>query len=138
MKFKPKGEDLIIVDLKKVEDLYNIKLPLSYNEFMLKYNGMNPSKEYFFKPDIWEEKFYFEYLLSIKYGRYNLERANIRGIKSFPENHLTIGHVEGGTISLSLKKQDYGSIHVFYSDGEMYKLADSFTEFLDGLEELEY
>ncbi|WP_442264912.1 SMI1/KNR4 family protein [Tenacibaculum sp. ZS6-P6] len=136
IKFEAEGNDLTREELIELENLYSVKLPESYKNFMLKSNGMNPLGEYFFKPEIWEEELYFEYLLPIKYGKYNVERANIGGLDDFPNGHLSIGHVQGGTISLSVKKDDYGSIHVYYSDGEMHKLADSFTEFLEGLKEL--
>ncbi|SEC37830.1 SMI1 / KNR4 family (SUKH-1) [Tenacibaculum sp. MAR_2009_124] len=136
IKFEAKGENLTLEEVLEFERFYAIELPESYKSFMLENNGMRLLRAYFFKPEVWEEELYFEYLLPIKYGKYNLERANIGGLDDFPNGHLSIGHVQGGTISLSVKKDDYGSIHVYYSDGEMHKLTDSFTEFLEGLKEL--
>ncbi|SEC38079.1 SMI1-KNR4 cell-wall [Tenacibaculum sp. MAR_2009_124] len=136
LKFKAKGENLTLEEVLEFERFYAIELPESYKNFMLENNGMRLLRDYFFKPEIWEDALYLEYILPIKHGSYIVEEANIGGIDDYPKGNLVIGHVQGGIISMSVKKDDYGSIYVCYSDGEMHKLTDSFTEFLEGLKEL--
>ena len=125
------------LDFKKVEEIHKIIFPEDYKVHMLKYNGGRPVSKLFFKPDIWDDEIKLSYLLPLKYGSYTFERANLKGeLLDYPEENLIIGHTLTGALSISFKESEYGSIYVFYSDGEMHKLANSFTEFLEGLKEL--
>ena len=136
---KQKGtRSISIQEVEQLERDYNIKLPQDYKDHMLTYNGINPLKNYYFQPNIWEDEINFFSTLPIKYGDYIFEEANLIGyLKDYPENHISIGRSRTGSISISLKKDEYGSVYVYYSDGEIHKLANSFTEFLEGLEEYE-
>lgn len=139
IKLKQRGSESLSLELlQKIEKDYNIKLPLDYKNFMLEYNGITPLKDYYYQPSIWEDQINFFYILPIKHGNYIFEEANLIGyLKDYPENHISIGRTRTGSLSMSMKKGDHGSIYVYYSDGEMHKLANSFTEFLQGLEEYE-
>ena len=137
MKFTSKEKDLTPSELIELEKLYSIKLPKSYKEFMIKNNGMRPLREYFFKPEIWDNDIEIFNIFSIKYGSSTFEKYNINiGLGDYPEGKVTIGRSRTGNFSMSVKKDDYGSIYVYYSDGEMHKLASSFSEFLEGFKEL--
>ena len=138
MKFEQKGDKLVDKnDIKELELKYKVILPNDYKDYMLEMNGLFSKKTLYFKPEIWGEDIEFFYVLPIKYGSDIFERANLKDeFFDFPENHITIGVTYTGNISMSLKESEYGSIYVFYSDGEMHKLANSFTEFLEGLKEL--
>ncbi|EDP96811.1 SMI1/KNR4 family protein [Kordia algicida OT-1] len=136
IKCKQKGEKAITLkEIEQLETDYSIKLPEDYKNHMLKFNGINPLEDYYFLPDTWEDEINFFSTLPIKYGHYIFEKANLIGyLEDYPENHVSIGRTRTGGLSLSLHKEDYGSIYVYYSDGEMHKLAASLTEFLQGLE----
>lgn len=138
MKYKSKAENISIEDIKQVEKSLKIKLPQDYINHMLEYNGIDPKGNYYFRPNIWNNEIYFSYTLPIKYGTDIFEDANLDDeLEDYPEMQITIGVTYTGDLSMSLKKGEYGSIYVYYSDGEMHKLANSFTEFLQGLEEYE-
>ena len=138
MKFKQKGEkEISTEEIKSLELKYNIVLPEDYREGMLKMNGYYASEELFFNSNVFDDEIEFFSIFPIKYGSTAFENVNgINDLNDYPEGHVIIGRSRTGYFSMSLNTKDYGSIHVFYSDGEMHKLADTFTEFLDGLEEL--
>lgn len=127
-----------IAELEKIESMFKIVLPEDYTKHMLKYNGGRPiSKNMFFKPDIWGNEVMFTHFLPIKYGTSLFETSNLNeeDFLDYPEKHLYIGRTLTGNLSISFKEAEHGDIYVSYSDGEMHKLADSVTEFLDGLEQ---
>lgn len=49
-------------------------------------------------------------------------------------NGIVIGDFDGGLISMSLDEGDYGHIYMEFSYTDPEKIANSFTEFLNGLE----
>ena len=136
IKIEAESDLINLSDLQNLEKKYGVIFPEDYKKHMQKYNGINPLKRYFFNPGKWYDKFYFEYTLPIKTGDYTFEEANLGGLKDYPEEQLVIGHILGGGISMSFEGKERGSIYAYYSDGEIHKLASSFTEFLNGLEEL--
>lgn len=138
MKYRAESENISINDIKEIEKSLGIKLPKDYVNHMLKFNGIDPQGDYYYKPDIWEDEINFSYILPIHHGTYTFNKANkIKTLEDFPEMQVMIGATTTGNLSMSLKKEDNGSIYVYYSDGEIHKLADSFTEFLQRLEEYE-
>ncbi|WP_420571191.1 SMI1/KNR4 family protein [Kordia sp.] len=135
IKYKSKAQNITLEEFQQLENNYSIKLPQDYKNHMLKCNGINPLEDYYFLPDIWEDEINFFYILPIKYGSYIFEEGNLIGyLEDYPEMQVMIGVTRTGSLSMSLKKEEHGSIYVYYSDGEMHKLANSFTEFLEGLE----
>lgn len=138
IKYKSKSQNITLEEFQQLEKNYSIKFPQDYKDHMLKYNGINPLEDYYFLPDTWEDAINFFYILPIKYGSYIFEEGNLIGsLEDYPEMQLMIGVTRTGNLSMSLKKEEYGSIYVYYSDGEMHKLTNSFTEFLEGLETCE-
>lgn len=59
------------------------------------------------------------------------------GLDILPQGYLCIGTTYTGKIAMNLNNNERGAIYVFYSDGDLTKIADSFTEFVQGLEESE-
>ena len=138
VKFRQKGNSAIdIKDIEEIEIFYNIELPIEYKENMIKHNGISPINEVYFKPNIWGDEIELFYTLPIKKGTSTIETNNIlKDLSSYPKKHLIIGRTNTGGISISFKHEEKGNIYVFYPDGEIHKIADSFSEFLEGLEEL--
>ncbi|WP_299105590.1 SMI1/KNR4 family protein [uncultured Tenacibaculum sp.] len=137
VKFKQKGGSrLDIRDLEEIENFYNIKLPEDYKINMLEYNGISPINEVYYKPSVWDDEIELFYMLPIKNGSSTVETNNVlNDLSSYPEKHLIIGRTKTGGISMSFKEKEIGGIYVFYSDGEIHKIAGSYTEFLEGLTE---
>ncbi len=137
MKFKKKEEKLISnLDITNLELEYKISLPSDYKEKMIEMNGLSAMTDLYFKSEIWDDEIEFFYVFSIKYGSSTFEKYNTTGeLNDYPEGHVSIGRSRTGHFSMSVSKNNYGSIYVYYSDGEIHKIADSFTEFLEGLKE---
>ncbi|WP_442264913.1 SMI1/KNR4 family protein [Tenacibaculum sp. ZS6-P6] len=138
MKFKKREEKLISEsEILNLELEYGISLPEDYKEKILEMNGFSSTVDLYFKPEEWDDEIEFFYVFSIKYGSSTFEKYNTKdGLNDYPEGKISIGRSRTGNFSMSVKKDDYGSIYVYYSDGEMHKLASSFSEFLEGLKEL--
>ncbi|SEC37900.1 SMI1 / KNR4 family (SUKH-1) [Tenacibaculum sp. MAR_2009_124] len=138
MKFKKREEKLISEsEILNLELEYGISLPEDYKEKILEMNGFSSTVDLYFKPEEWDDEIEFFNVFSIKYGSSTFEKYNTKDcLNDYPEGKISIGRSRTGNFSMSVKKDDYGSIYVYYSDGEMHKLASSFSEFLEGLKEL--
>ena len=120
------------IDLKNIESTYTIVFPEDYKIHMVEFNGGRAIDNLFYKPNIWETDILFFNFIPIKHGTYHFEMVN--DLDEFPEKQLVIGLAQNGDISMSFQEKEYGAIYICYSDGELHKLADSFNEFIEGLE----
>ena len=137
MKFNARQKGIALHDIKIIEESLQVKLPKDYVESMLKMNGMDAVGDLYFDPATHEEDINFSKIFPIKYGPSTFEKSNSPdSLKDYPEMQLHIGRTYTGNLSMSVDKDDYGSIHVFYSD-DSYKIANSFTEFMEGLAEID-
>ena len=48
---------------------------------------------------------------------------------------LTIGHIVGGYLGIGFGTENFGQLYMFFSDGNLEKVANSFTEFIENLDE---
>ncbi|KAB1158916.1 hypothetical protein F7018_07370 [Tenacibaculum aiptasiae] len=131
MKFIRDDKLISLNDLKDLEKLIESSLSKDYKQHMLSYNGgymySERSKVYSY-----EEEY-------VNFGRFfDLEKVK----KMFNRKHdflknsfLTIGTVVGGYIAIGYNQNNFGEIHIYHSDGNPKKIANSFTEFIENLEE---
>ena len=117
-------------EMNQIEIDLSVKFPEDYRNYMLIYNGGSPKSisVYFNKKNIRLSSF-----LPLKYGEDTLEESYMNSRDFLPKNYVPIGYTETGNLCMSLSKDTYGSVYVYYSDVELELLASSFTEFLDGL-----
>jgi hypothetical protein len=127
-------ENELITD-KEINDfekkLKGFKLPDDYKGHMLKYNGGVTLEFYEWYKD---DEVQFLYFLPLKFEDNNMENALISKEGILPESDIFIGSIRGGKLCMSLARNgDKGSVYAFFSDGEKLDLANSFTEFVNGL-----
>jgi hypothetical protein len=125
--FRIDNERITEEELNEFEQEIGGTLPEDYRAHMLKYNGGVPSSYYLYfgEPD---DDILLSRFKSIKYGTPLVEKQDY-----LPEDYLSIGYTQTGYLAMSLDKNEYGSIFVYYSEAELTKIASSFTEFLEGL-----
>jgi hypothetical protein len=129
MKFDSSKQKLTLEELSKFEQDYNLKLPESYRNIMLEYNGGYPEKTYFQGGIV-----YFD---PIKYGNTTLEKM-IDGMQGFlPKGAFPFADYSGQSLCISLNKTDYGAIYFLDETGEYDKVCDSFEQFLEELSDEE-
>ena len=140
MKFKKREKKPISnSEILNLELEYGVLLPEDYKEKMLEMNGFSSTDDLYFKPEIWDDEIEFFYIFSIKYGSSTFEKYNTKEeLNDYPEGKISIGRSRTGNFAISVKKDDYGSVYVYYSDGEIHKLANSFTKFLEGLKKINF
>ncbi|CAL2080603.1 SMI1/KNR4 family protein [Tenacibaculum sp. 190524A05c] len=132
MNFKIDEKTITIEEFNQFEALLEgLKFPDDYKSHMLTYNGGYPEGDYVcFKHP--EKVIKVDYLHPIKYGdsamEYYLMMRNV-----LPSNQIEIGSIRGGSICISLNQSDYGSISIYYEDVILEKIANSFTDFINGL-----
>lgn len=142
------GPPLLPEDIRDLETRLRVALPEEFKEFLLKYNGGRPT------PDA----FPFEGLENNPYGAIQvffriggpIESSTFDWNMHIMEGRLPAGlfpiACDGGgdLICLSLSGDDAGAVVFWDSFGEpkgpsysdVYRIADSFTAFLDGLQPL--
>ena len=120
-------------DIENVENLIGAKLPGDYTKFMLEFNGGSVpfGKEYYYIVN--EIPLDFARFHQIKYGNDSLETYFNHKHGFLYPNLITIGSIVGGKLAMRIKGDAYGAIYVYYSDTEPEKIADSFTDFVNGL-----
>ncbi|KAB1158918.1 SMI1/KNR4 family protein [Tenacibaculum aiptasiae] len=129
MNFKTKFEKITQLELNEFELLLDgLKLPEDYKQHLLQYNGGYPDGDYvcFKHPN---KIIHLEYFHAVKSGLE--EYLFLRNV--LPKGQISIGAIPGGRISISLDEVSYGSIYISYEDVNPEKIADSFTEFINGL-----
>jgi hypothetical protein len=131
MKFNIEEKKITLLELNEFEQNLSLTLPDDYKQHMLKYNGGYPSGEnvHFQHPT---EIIKVSYLHPIKYGDPTMEEyLYMKDV--LPMNHLSIGAILGGGLSISLDEKNYGNVFIYYSDLNPEKIANSFSNFINGL-----
>ncbi|WGH74648.1 SMI1/KNR4 family protein [Tenacibaculum tangerinum] len=127
-------------------DTYNLKLPNSYIEFILKNNG-GYSSESLFGSSI-EEGVVIDSFFSIRpnLGDFSNNLGRLVNVKKILENNIKdkdlpfdiypFGDGGGGTfLCISMNNESLGKIYKYYWDGSgLQYVCDSFEEFIEGLE----
>jgi len=144
------NKQINIKDIEALEESYGLSLPEDYKQFLLKYNGGEPDK-YLFK-----DKNLGSLVLNVLYG-INIEDSYdelhnvIKVYKDrIPSSFIPIGDDSGGNqFVIGIKGKFKDKIYLWDHNtelehnkftentlpGNMYKLADNFTEFINALEE---
>lgn len=131
-------------DIDAFETSIGATLPEAYKQQLLKYNGggADVNLTVYFEP--LEDEINFLCFLPLKYGDNELGRANRNGLEAYfpqsptPIRHIRMGSNYTGALSMSLDEEDYGAIFHFFPDSVVpKKIANSFTEFVNGLEAYE-
>lgn len=132
MKFTNSKQKLTQKELEDFEKQYNLKLPKTYKEIILEYNGGYPEKRYF--------KDYRFYFFPIKYGDSpTVERMiEVTPEDVLPKGFFNFGDSCGLMLCISLNEKDYGTIYYVDETGEYDKVADSLEEVMEGLSEEDY
>ncbi|MCG8333544.1 MAG: SMI1/KNR4 family protein [Proteobacteria bacterium] len=138
------SEDIVT----KFEHKWNVKLPIEYKRFLIKYNGGYPSPDAFAIKEI-EDESTVDKFLSLESGPHsNLDSYVNTYIGRIPKDLLPIAHDPGGNlICIGIKGENFGIIyfwdHEFESDdndpdySNVHFVANNFDEFLKELYELE-
>lgn len=128
---------------------FNLNLPDTYKNFILKHNGGYPDKSFFYskKVDL-EFDFDFFYSIDLKYEDKDVldaidDLVTVNEIidnyqindKELPIFLYPFGQNSGGaTYCISTKGEDYGVVYLHYWDGSgLQFICDSFEEFIEGL-----
>jgi hypothetical protein len=115
--------------------LQDKRLPEDYREHMKQYNGGLKAEDgdlYYTNYESPEGELILKTLFHLTGPGPSVEKMSKLN-DNFP-NLITIGSFYGGVIMMSLQGGSYGKIYMRFSYTEPEKVADTFTEFLDGLE----
>ena len=139
MKFEIENEKITLDEFNRFEKLLgDLKLPNDYKDHMLNYNGGSVPFDYDYIFSYQDDNNEFIEAKFIRF--YSLERVKLTYEKKheflFPKL-LTIGLIEGGYLAMGYTQNNYGEIFVFFSSEGPYKVADSFTELIESMEEYE-
>ena len=125
MKFEHNEQKLTQQELSDFKKEFKIKLPDSYKEVILEYNGGSPEKQYFEAGRVM--------FLSIKYGEDTINDVIKLISDVLPKYFFPFADYNEGMLCISLDKDEYGKIYWFEENGEVQLMADSFDKFMDGL-----
>ncbi|WP_299105588.1 SMI1/KNR4 family protein [uncultured Tenacibaculum sp.] len=139
-------------DLDLFIDSYNLKIPDSYKQFILKNNGGYPEFSAYGNP--YEDGFVIDVFscFDTEYDRYNSSsEVALPSVNDTIDTHqvlennipkflFSFGLDEGGNdFCISMRDEDFGTIYAFYMDGtaeEPVFICDSFEQFINGLEDI--
>lgn len=147
VEFTESGLPITEADLKQAEAEMNKTLPESYRRFLLQHNGGRPSQKYFpLTGDPRDTHGMLEWLFPIERGNvYDLVTGNLFLDGRLPDHLVAIGADPGGNqICLSVAGDDLGKVYFWDHEDEVeegetpddhnvYLIANSFAEFLNGL-----
>lgn len=130
------GETVTEELLQEFEATMESPLPQDYRQHMLDYNGGIKAKDGFLYYTKYESEEGELVLKSLHHFKGGGGGSVVHYSKSFDflPKAIDIGSIYGGILSMSLADNDYGHIYMQFSDTDPEKVANSFTEFLEGLE----
>lgn len=152
--FSQTESQLNLNQIEEIEKYVGLKFPEEYKKHLLKYNGgrCSPNVFWFNENGKWTNSC-IDWFLAIYDGEYdNLKKHIDMGKieeKRMPSNILPIAHDPGGNlICISCSGEDRGYIYFWDHENEvdynisddtdysnLYLIAKSFGEFIDGLKE---
>jgi SMI1-KNR4 cell-wall len=122
--------------IKDFEDKFKIKLPSDYKSFL---EEVNPFKVKDNKYVVGENEYYIHHIFPLSSDlELSLTQMNKILTDLFNNNYITFADDPGGyQFILSINPSDYGKVYFYRYDQEWGKaltlLANSFTEFINGL-----
>ena len=121
-------------NIKAFEKELDLKLPEAYKQQLLKYNGGMTSAICYFELEDGEQ-IDFQRFIAFKEGKKRpLRESHLEFDRDLlPPKYLTIGHISGGYIAIRLDSKNYGKIYSFFSEVELEKIANSFTDLMNSL-----
>ena len=129
-KFTLVKQELTKEEIGTFQEEINLKLPESYIEHMLKFNGGAPDNKYF------NSGYGIAHFNAIKYGKYPLEKI-VKDSKDYlPEKYFPFAYDAGDNdFCIDLSEENYGKVYFIHGDepDDPEFLANSFEEFLEGL-----
>jgi hypothetical protein len=139
------------IEIKNFEELIGAELPEDYKNFLLMHNGGHPITNGFKLIEPINERTN-EAGIDWFYALYDGDGSNIikefkRSREELPDNILPIAHDSGGRTCLGIKGEEYNKVYYWTTNwscwmGEDYNklclAANSFTEFINGLFQIEY
>jgi cell wall assembly regulator SMI1 len=152
--FNQTESQLKIEQIEEVEKYVGLNFPNEYKDHLLKFNGGQPTPNIFkFNQNSRENLSNIDWFLAIYDGEYDNLKKEIEMVKieekRMPEHMLPIAHDPGGNlICISCDYEDKG--HIYFWDHEkevdysvsddrdysnLYLIAKSFNEFINGLKE---
>ncbi|WP_452602945.1 SMI1/KNR4 family protein [Pontimicrobium sp. MEBiC06410] len=134
LEFNTYGESITEIDVQAFEQLIGKELPEDYKTHLLKYNGGSVpwEKQYEFSFKGEEISLATFHKLKSDRGGTLEEYYNRKHDFLFPKL-LPIGTIEGGYLAMGYQTGNYGEIYIYFSDEGPYKVANSFTEFLESM-----
>ncbi|WP_449601286.1 SMI1/KNR4 family protein [Paenibacillus sp. Marseille-Q9583] len=135
------NEKITVQEIEGFERTHNIKLPESYKEFLITFNGGHPEPNLFNISDVGESVVNVFYGLKISKSYDELLNAYESLEGSIPEGFLSIGDDSGGNqICLGISGEYYGKLYFWFHDIEdndevdnMVFLSNEFDEFINNL-----
>ena len=142
------SETLTEAEYQNIITEYNLKLPNSYKEFILKNNGGYPNLELYESEN---EEFILDSFYALKRG-YELMSdevmSSLFAINSHQELENNIpnylypfaNNINNHNFCLSMREEDFGSVYITYLDtrkNNITLVSNSFSEFINGLKELD-
>ena len=133
---KHQEEKVTIPEVEQFELDNGFKLPISYKQFLAQNNGGVPKERIFWDGEIESRVSYF---YPLKYGENTIEKVIglIHREDALPNTFLPFASTGGaGDYTISMNDDSFGKVYVFhYDDSEPFKMANSFEEFINYLEE---
>lgn len=136
--------------LQAIEEYWRFGLPKDYRSFLLEFNGGEPVEKYFYFKDTEEDGSCIDEFFGFKRDGIDnlLVKADYTGDR-IPENMLAIARAAfGDLILLTVKGKDRNRVYLWNHEMEadpnqgetpdysnLTLIADSFTEFVEGLRE---
>lgn len=140
--------------IEKVEEWIGLEFPLEYKKHLIKYNGgaCSPDRFGFIENGKYTRSI-LDWFLAIYNGKYNNLKTYIEiyklDSKRLPTHMLPIAHDPGGNlVCISCGRNDYGYVYFWDHEKEvnynisddsdysnLYLIAKSFNEFIDGLKD---
>lgn len=135
IEFTKKNQGINVQEINLIEKLIGTNLPVDFKENLLEYNGGSVpiNKKYSFEyTDEDDEK--IETSLSTLNSVSQLkERFKAKHSFLYPKL-LSIGSISGGYLAIGYQKDNFGEVYIYFSSEGPYKVANSFTLFLNNLE----
>jgi len=112
------SKKVTLSDISEFEAAWNIRLPESYINFLLQYNGGTPEPNNFLITD-WDLEGMVDTFYGLHEGVYGLNYNNRVFKDRIPDHCITIGTDPGGNqICLSLGESNYGYIYFWDHEEE--------------------
>ena len=121
-------------DIQNLEQLIGNELPEDYKAHLLQCNGGSIPLWYEYVFIHGKNELFLGGFHQLKHGDGNIETYYNHKHDFLYPKLLPIGAITGGSLAIGYQDDNKGEIHVYFSDEGPYKIANSFTEFIEALE----